>query len=413
MNKIIIDCREDMVRTAVMEDKKLVELIIDKKENESLIGNIYAGIVKNILPNQFAFIDIGEEKNGFLFLNDKKESLLYSKENKKLIIKNGDSLLVQVVKDETGQKGPYVTTQVSFSGRLCVLIKSEPEVIGIAVSKKITDENERKRLKLAASEVLPKGYELIIRTNCEGRQAEEIQSEMYQLLEKSQKIFNRWEYLKSPCIVDKQENFTIKNLKDLFNEDTEEVIINSEIEFEKIKNAVRDYFEGAENRVKFYGDGSKPIFRQYLIETQIDRILCKKVWLKSGGFIIIEQTEACVVIDVNSGKFSGKKNHEQSSLKLNIEACEEIVRQMRLRNLCGIIIVDFIDMEYEESKNELIKAFSNELKKDRISTNLVGITNLGLMEVTRKKMREPLINILKQECKACGGVGRIYKGEIK
>lgn len=391
MDKIIIDCSKNIIKTAVVDEKGLVELIIDKRDERSLVGNIYAGVVRNILPNQFAFVDIGQDKNGFLFLNDIKESRLYSS-NQKLLIKNGIHILVQVVKDSSGEKGAYLTTQLSFSGRLCVLLLTGNSKGSVSVSKKITNNKECKRLKQIAAEILPKGYNLIIRTNCAGKAPEEIESELRALLKKSEDIAKRWEYLKPPCIVDCEENIISKNLRDLYNQNTIEVVINDSKEAENARISVKHYFQGAQNRIKHYEKDD--IFEYYNINDSIKKILNKKVWLSSGGFVVIEKTEACFVIDVNSGKFLGNKNHEQSALKLNIEACREIARQIRLRNLCGIIIIDFIDMKNPASKEKLIHEFTAELKKDRISTNIAGMTNLGLIEVTRKKTRVPVFNML-------------------
>ncbi len=388
MNKIIIDCSPDSIKTAVIDGKGLVEYITDSKTGGSIVGNIYAGIVKNILTNQFAFVDIGQGRNGFLFLSDKKEAHLYS-HDKKLLIKKGDTILVQAVKDEYCEKGSYLTTQLSLSGRYCILIKTGLEGSNVAISKKIEDDAEKKRLRNIAEQLIPSGYELILRTNSSGSLPEIIESEINELLQKFSDIDRYWQYQKLPCVIFQEKNVIGRNLKDLFNEQTDEVVINDPEQFEEAKNFVSAYFPNAQDRIKLYSE-QKSIFDFYDINSHIRKITNKKVWLNSGGFIIIERTEACYVIDVNSGKFSGKGNHEKSSLKLNIEACREIARQMRIRNLSGIIIVDFIDMKQIESKNALISEFSNELKKDRISANVVGMTSLGLMEVTRKKTREAL-----------------------
>ena len=379
-----------------MDQKGLVELLVDQKCSGSLVGNVYTGIVKNILPSQFAFVDIGESRNGFLFLNDRKESMLYEQKKDqengpgKLLLKCGQSLLVQVQRDETGEKGVNLTTQINFTGRFCVLIVTGRDIAGVSVSKKITDQEERKRLRQAALSLLPPGYEAIMRTNSQGRTSDEITAELSALLAQAQDMQSRWPYVKAPAPLSIQNEGIVSHLRDLYNESVQQVLLNDKEAYAQAKAAVADYFPGAANRIQLY-EQTMPLFDAFGIEKQITQALHKKVWLDSGGFLYIEQTEACAVIDVNSGKYLGKKDHEQSALRLNIEACHTIARQIRLRNLSGIIIIDFIDMKAEESKAALIDAFRKALSADRISAHVVGMTALGLMEMTRKRTREPLI----------------------
>ncbi|MDR1209378.1 MAG: ribonuclease E/G [Clostridiales bacterium] len=390
MNRIIIDCG-DTIRTAVTDGRGLVELLIDEREPRSAVGAIFAGVVRSVLPSQFAFVDVGLSRNGFLFLNDIKESRLYDPDGR-LTIKPGSTLAVQVVKDETADKGAYLTTQLSFSGRLCILFNTGYDRAGVSLSRKITREDERSRLKAAAESVLPVGYDVIIRTNCEGRGADELTSEIKSLLARADNLDKRWRYRRTPCVIERDDDALTRNLRDLFSAEIGEVVINSESEAERARAAVRDYFDGAEGRVRCVPSGD--LIADMGLRRDTRRVLDKKVWLASGGFLVIERTEACWVIDVNSGRFPGRKDHEYSALRLNLEAAAEIARQARLRNLGGIIIIDFIDMREKQSRDELLAELSRAFARDRISSTVVGMTALGLVEVTRKKTREPLMDVL-------------------
>lgn len=401
MKKVFVDCFFNKTIIAVTENGNLIELIAEDKNEKISAGNIYSGTVKKILPYQFAFIDIGDSKNSFLHLSDKKEENLYKynniKNKKELIIKQGDEILVQVEKESSEIKGAVVTTQLSFTGKYSVLLLNQSN---ISVSKKIEDEIQKQKLKEIAKETLPDNFGIILRTNCKNAKDDEISEEIKSLLKICSYVLDRGKYVKAPSLVYKGQNEIQKIIRDYNFSDDDEIIINKE----SLYNELISSKINIKNIILYQND--IPIFENYFIQKQIERAMHNKIWLKSGGFIIIEQTEACVVIDVNTGKYSGK-NHRQAVLKTNTEAALEVALQIRIRNLSGIIIIDFIDMNFEEDKKYITNLLKDEFKKDRINTFAVGMTELGLMQVTRKKIRQPLNKVLMCECKCCRGTGLV------
>jgi len=399
LKKIIVDCLSNQIRTALVEDGELIEIIVEDRNKKIFLGNIYVGVIKKIINNQFAFVDLGDSKNTFLYINDKKEKNLYkyneSKNKNELLIKQGQEIIVQVIKDATNLKGAVVTTQISFTGKYVVLLYNDSS---IGISRKIEDNKKRNRLKEIAEKYLPENFGIIMRTNCEYSDEDIIIDEINTLVQKCKDIINKGLYTKAPAQIYKEYTETQKIINDLSNDDVDEIIINDNEEFKKIVS-------GKNIKTVFY-DNDIPIFDYYFIEKQIDEALHNKIWLKSGGFIVIEQTEACNVIDVNTGKYVGK-NHNDAVFKTNCEASKEILKQIRLRNLSGMIIIDFIDMINVEDRNKIIDIFKLGVKKDRISTTVVGMTELGIMQLTRKKTRLPLNKILFCDCPFCNGTGSI------
>ncbi len=408
MKKIVINFGEPNIQIALLDEDKLIEMIIEKEENKSCVGNIYAGIVKNVLPSRFVFVDIGQEKNAFLYLEDNRESYLI--ENGQAKIKNGQQILVQVMKDAVGDKGVGVTTQLSFSSKNMVVFLegSNADVVDIGISKKIEDRNERKRLKEIAQGLVQKGYGMIMRTDSVGKSKEELAEEFNRLLLLCQKIMEQGKYVKAPAVIYKEDYILNSTLKELLKEDVDSIYLNSEKDFQVIQNLAKE-MRGEQCQLTLVKDKNS-IFSKFMIDTQLKKVFNKKVWLKSGGFIIIEQTEACVVIDVNSGKFSGGYGQQDYVLRTNIEAAEEIAYQLRLRNLAGIIIIDFIDMKREKDKDFLIHVLTSQVKKDRISVSVVGMTQLGLMQLTRKKTRLPVtLADFETCCSQCGAPLSVQK----
>ena len=385
MKRILVDKHPatGVVRTALLHDGRLVELIFAGAEN-SVAGNIYAGLVETILPNRFAFIDIGLEKRAFLNLDDRREQ--------EFTCKQGQTVLVQALKDPAGEKGTYLTSRLDFKGRFAALSKATPNRPAIGISKKIEDAAERKRLHAMALAHLPAGMELVLRTNAAGCSAEELAAEIERLAALCRQSDNEWTYVKAPALL--HSDATAADVSELFTRDVDELVVEGEELYAELANAAAGFFPHALERVRPYA-GDINLFRTEGVETQIEKALQKRVWLKSGGFLVIEQTEACAVIDVNSGKFAGKKDLEQSVLKVNMEAATEIARQLRLRNLGGIIIVDFIDMKEPASAQTLTEHLAAAVKKDRLATAVVGMTELGLMQITRKKTRKPLAAVLR------------------
>lgn len=408
MKNLFIDFGQDEVRTALVDDGRLVEVIVENKETVSVVGHIFSSTVKSILPSQFVFVDIGQEKNAFLCLEDKKELALYH--DNKLTIKPGQQLLVQVIKDATGSKGACVTTQISFPSKNLVVFKAKEKEVGI--SKKIEVLGERNRLKKIANAILPEAYGIIFRTSSQGKQEDELSEELKRTLALSERILAIGKYAKPPSTVHKEGHFLQKTIGELGGEGIDKVIINDPDQKDFIYDICKALFgETLVAGSDFLGvyEGTIPLFTEYFLDSQLQKALYERVWLKCGGFIIIEQTEACVVIDVNTGKFSGSGNQQKTALKVNMEAAVEIARQIRLRNLSGMIIIDFIGLRSPHDKAKLHQLLRKEIKKDRVSVTIVGMTELGLMQLTRKKIREPLANYLLCRCPVCNGSGKIAK----
>jgi ribonuclease G len=394
MKRLFIDCRPDCARTAHTVDGKLKEIYIDPLGSESLVGHIYVGRLQNILPGQFAFVDIGVGKNAFINLP------------RNHTLKKGQPVLMQVYKDAYDEKGPYGGQQLKLKGRLVIIHESHRGEIG--VSSKITDPSERSRLRRAVHGVLEKGYGAIVRTKANGHTEEEIITEAVRLISLHREIIERAQYAMPPALM-YPEKAALQDslLVDLLTDDLDEIWISGG-DFERIKQACEQVAPELKDNLFFHEDGDKgDLFDIHNITRQMERALEKTVWLPCGGYITFEQTEACVVIDVNTGAFSGEQNYRAAILQTNMEAAAAISAQLALRNLSGMIIVDFIDMKDRQDKTTLMNALAREIKKDRIKTEIVSMTELGLVQLTRRKSRPPLNKMLQTDCPHCKGSGKI------
>lgn len=392
MDRIYIDALSGRLRTALKQDGELTEIIYESGEAFAP-GNIYAGRVSEVLKGQFVFIDIGDEKNAFLQPDPSKEPLLYD-EKGRLCIKAGDCIPVQIIKSAVDEKGAAVTSRLNFTGKYCVVIANDS---GIGISKKITDSQKRSELKALAEELLPDGFAVIMRTDCGTADVNTVSGELKGLVERAISVTEKAAYIKPPALIYEELSEASRIVRDLAVGKDTEVITNSADTAEKIKRET-----GIES-ITLY-DGAVPLFHSAGIESGIEKALSRRVWLKNGGYLVIDCTEAMNVIDVNSGKHSGK-NIKDFALKVNLEAAEEAAKQIRLRNLTGMIIIDFIDMNGSEDKQRVLQRLKECIKHDRISTTVVGMTSLGLMQLTRKKTRPPLHKILMRPCPACAGSG--------
>lgn len=402
MKRIILDVSVHQTRIALIEDGELVELIQESKQKESILGNIYMGRVCNVLPGmQAAFVDIGENKNAYLYYGEAGIEA-NSKEEKEIRPKTGQEFLVQVEKSASGSKGAVVTRKLSFPGKFLVLMPGESE---IGISKKITEQKERSRIRKILEPILPEKYGVIVRTEGAGKSQEDYEKEIKRLIQISGSILKA-SFCKAPSLIYQELSPVMKAARELFSDDIAELIVNDQEIFELLQDDLKQYNEKNIEKIKLYEEAI-PIFVAFGIESQAEKALHKKVWLKSGGFLVIEQTEACVVIDVNTGKYTGKKDFQTTILKTNLEAADEIAKQLRLRNLSGMIIVDFIDLKKEEDKWELRREMERAVKKDRIKTNVVGMTELGLMQITRKKTGPSLWMQMTNPCQCCSGSGRV------
>ena len=417
--KVIIDIGLTEERAAIIEEGRLVEIHIERIEDDKIVGNIYKGKVINVLPGiEAAFIDIGIEKNAFLHINSNVDP--HDKEGRGEIgmpclppltedkVKVGKEIVVQVVKEAITPKGPRVTTDISLPGRYLVLM---PDHTNIGISRRIEDEKERERLKKILQQIKPKGAGLIIRTAGWGKELKDFLSDLDFLTRLWNKIKKRARKSKAPMLLHEDLTLTYRIIRDLFTEEVEEILINSETEYENILKFLNTLsLSNLKGRVSLY-TGEKPIFEEYSIEKEIDKALQKKVWLKCGGYLVFDQTEALTVIDVNTGKFVGKKDMRKTILKTNLQAAEEIALQLRLRDIGGIIIIDFIDMEEQEDREKVVKKLEESLKKDKTKTNIIQNTELGLVELTRKRARRDLENMLRTSCPYCAGTGRVLSAE--
>lgn len=397
MNRILVDETSYGTRIGVVENGTLVELIYEKKNSLPIVGNVYAGKIMNVLPGmQACFVDIGREKNAFLYYGDDKDN------NGNIVKpKMGSDVIVQVEKAEMGAKGAVLTKRISFAGKFLVVIPGDDK---IGISKKITDSVERKRIKDIIEQLLPENYGIIVRTEGKDKSYEIYEKEIKRLVEKSEGVLSKAEYAKAPSLLYTEINGVEKVLRDLYNDSIDEIVVNSSLDYETLIKLCEEKDISPKKIVMYESD--VPMFENYYVASQAKSAFSKHVWLKSGGFIIIEQTEACVVIDVNTGKYTGKADLQKTILKTNLEAADEIARQLRLRNLNGMIIVDFIDMKTEENRKILQKHLEEAVAKDRLQTIVVGMTELGLMQITRKKKRQSIQQLMTRSCHCCGGSGR-------
>ena len=397
MNRILVDETSYGTRIGVVENGTLVELIYEKKNSLPIVGNVYAGKIMNVLPGmQACFVDIGREKNAFLYYGDDKDN------NGNIVKpKMGSDVIVQVEKAEMGAKGAVLTKRISFAGKFLVVIPGDDK---IGISKKITDSVERKRIKDIIEQLLPENYGIIVRTEGKDKSYEIYEKEIKRLVEKSEGVLSKAEYAKAPSLLYTEINGVEKVLRDLYNDSIDEIVVNSSLDYETLIKLCEEKDISPKKIVMYESD--VPMFENYYVASQAKAAFSKHVWLKSGGFIIIEQTEACVVIDVNTGKYTGKADLQKTILKTNLEAADEIARQLRLRNLNGMIIVDFIDMKTEENRKILQKHLEEAVAKDRLQTIVVGMTELGLMQITRKKKRQSIQQLMTRSCHCCCGSGR-------
>lgn len=397
MREILVNVDEQNNKTiVVVENGKLIEKYQENYGEERLEGNIYLGKVENVLLGmQAAFVDIGKEKNTFIHIRDiipkasnetgnKNEPL--NKHNIKNYIKTGMPILVQIKKDATSKKGARVSTHINLSGRYAVLM---PNSDFITISKKIEKETEKNRLLKIVKEIVPQNYGIIIRTSAEEKSEEEIKRDINNLIITWQEIVNKYEKAKkrttfTPQLIYKNQGIIEKLIIDLIDQDLSKVIVNEEKTYENIKKVLEKI--ALETDVKVELKKEKNILNIYEIQEQLEKANNRKIWLKCGGFITIDKTEALTAIDVNSGKYVGTKDLEKTIFTVNKEATIEITKQIRLRDIGGIIIIDYIDMENKEDKAKILEILEENLKKDRSKTQVIGFTPLDLLEMTRKHM---------------------------
>ena len=412
---ILVDVNLYRTRVMLLENGIPVEFYIERRSLDRLVGNIYKGKVQNVIPGMFAaFVNINEERNAFLYAGDihPDSSMLDGEqiEGKMTpsqlcsIIKVGQDIMIQITKEPIGSKGARATTHITLPGKTLVFM---PTVEFIGISKRITNETERKRLKKVISESLPAGMGVIVRTAAEGLDEELIKQDLESLVREWEQIQRRFNEGKSPRLIHKEDSLVFRTIRDVFTGNIRKLIVNDMEQYEVIRSIVS---EEQGDKIEYY-DGAD-LFEQYGAEQELDAALMRRVWLKSGAYIVIDQTEALTSIDVNTGKFVGNVSLSRTIADTNKEAAVEIARQLRLRDIGGIIIIDFIDMEDEHDRNEVLNTLAEALRCDSTKTVVLGMTKLGLVEVTRKKLGTNISSSMQETCPYCHGSGKVLVPEM-
>ncbi len=424
--ELIFNCTEYETRIAILEDRVLSNFYVERVDERSIAGNIYKGKVVRVLPGiQAAFVDIGLERSAFLYVTDTHNEISgldfftngddnpveYEKGEHpeqcthpiEDILREGQEVLVQVSKEPLGSKGARVTTHISLAGRNIV---SMPTSYHTGISRKITGEQERDRLREIIEKLRPERHGFIARTVSERKGEDELKGDFDYLSKLWNTIKEKGQHTGAPGLVHRELGMTLRAIRDFYTEDVERIVMDSEEEYRKAIDFMDSFMPYTKYSIDLYRD-SIPIFDHFGIELDISRMLNKKVWLKSGGYIVIEETEALCSIDVNTGKYVGKKNIEETILKTNMEAVREIAYQLRTRNIGGIIIIDFIDMETETNREKIFDALKAEMEKDRNRTNVQKISEFGLIEMTRQRRRKSLSGTMCEACPYCSGRGSV------
>lgn len=409
MKQLFIHSSHDVTQSALLENGKLVEFNLERAAGASLIGNLYKGKVVNVLPGmQAAFVDIGLSKNAFLYVDDALHPHLDKQPKDKPsiteLLKPGDELLVQVIKEPLGGKGARVTTHFSLPGRWLVYM---PGADYVGISKKIDQESERQRLKSLAEDIRFEGEGLIMRTNAEGESRLSLEEDLNGLRAIWNKVNALGASSAAPSELHKDSGLVHRLIRDVITPDTEELIIDDDDCLQNAKEYVRQAAPALRDRIRLYRE-QQPMFDKFGIKDQVEKAFQSRIWLKSGGYLVWDQTEALTVIDVNTGKYTGTASLEETVFQTNREAAEEIARLLRVRDVGGIIIVDFIDMETEDHRHQVVHRLESTMKRDRTKCQIVGWTRLGLLEITRKKARENAMTYFYETCAACKGSGKIY-----
>ncbi|MHC1725742.1 MAG: ribonuclease E/G [Syntrophobacteraceae bacterium] len=439
--ELIINSNPFETRVALVENGQVAELYVERSSDRGIAGNIYKGRVVRVLPGmQAAFVDIELDKAAFLYVSDIHRPMgdidqillasceTDSEEEKSTEgvesieqeygevvdlrrshsnipiedrLQEGQDILVQVAKEPIGSKGARITTHITLPGRNLVYM---PTMDHVGVSRRINDEDERKRLRDITCEIRPPFCGFIVRTAAEGVEKEKLQAEADFLAKLWQSIQRRAENASVPSMIYQELDITLRAVRDLFTKEVDRLVIDSPAEYRKILNFTETFMPSLQSAVELF-EADEPIFDAYSIEMEVQRALSKKIWLKSGGYIVIEATEALTAIDVNTGRYVGKRNLEETILKTNLEAVKEIACQLRLRNIGGIIIIDFIDMEKEVNREKVWNTLRDAMHKDKSKSNILHMSELGLIEMTRKRTKESIAQVLCEPCSYCDGEG--------
>ncbi|MEK9138661.1 MAG: Rne/Rng family ribonuclease [Bacteroidota bacterium] len=449
--EIVINAAANETRIAITEDGRLAEIFVETANREKMVGDIYFGKVAKVMPGiKAAFIDIGLQQDAFLhfsdigsrfdeysaMLGDDADAEEESAEEKAAVaegaaiegtsqqspqaasshrrdndrrqrrdvqLEKGQDIIVQIIKEPVGKKGVRVTSEVSLAGRFLVLLPFDDK---IGISRKINSFKEKRRLRRMAQSILPEGFGAIIRTVAEGKDDDSLRNDLEGLVKTWREIEQAVKTEKPPCLLFKDLSTTSSVIRDLFSNDVSRVIVDTKKLHREISTYIKYTSPQLLDKIELHKD-RRPIFDTYGVEKEIEQTLARKVWLKSGGYIIIEPTEAMVVIDVNSGRYAAKREQEQNSLRTDLEAAREICRQLRLRDMGGIIVCDFIDLEDERNKRKVFEELKKEFRKDRAKVTVLPMTEFGLVQITRQRIRQSILHSFTEQCPACGGTGLV------
>lgn len=402
---MLISTTPERSQIAVLENRELIEHYVARSDDRSIVGNIYLGKVQNVLPGmEAAFIDIGVERNAVLYAGEVSfdEELEGEPPRIEKVLKSGQALLAQVTKDPMRSKGARLTTEISVPGRYIVLV---PGADSIGISRRLPDD-ERKRLRDVAARIQPPGYGLIVRTAATGSDEAELDRDVVRLVEAWYEVNEKTKKKKPPLLVYEEPELVIRVVRDLFTRDVVRAVCDDPKTFQELTEYISQVTPQLAERIELH-EGPLSLFETHHVVEQIRKALDRKVWLPSRGHIVIERVEALTVIDVNTGKFVGKTNLEETVLQTNIEAAQEIAKQLRLRDIGGIIVIDFIDMIHEHNRDEVLRVFREALGKDKTTTQVYGISELGLVQMTRKNVSAGLLEAFSTACDKCNGWGVI------
>ncbi len=430
--QIILSSTATQKRAAVLDDSRVIELVVEQPDNTRSLGNIYRGRIDKIVPGiQSAFIDVGTGQSAFLHISDIDPSLLpapdednavfeeyerqLNRSNRtkrgriarvpiETVLEEGQQILVQITKEPIGNKSPKVTTQISLAGRFVVLV---PDSNLIGVSKKSNDEEARRKIKKMVRDMLPPGLGCIVRTIGLQVPREHILTELKDLVQEWQKVQKEALSGRGEKLLYKERGITTQVIRDLFSDDVEEVITDDPNDYDEIVAYLEKFSPGMVERVNYY-ESEIPLFDAFDIERDLDKSLKRKVWMKNGGYLFFDHAEALLAIDVNTGRNTGDKNLEETVFLTNVESCYEIARQFRLRDIGGIIVIDFIDMRNPKNQRKIENLMHELLEKDPTTTSHTALSKFGLMEVTRKRVRPELQELLTEVCPSCYGLGRVF-----
>jgi ribonuclease G len=421
---ILINSTDYEKRAAMLEDGKLVELQVERPESERMVGDIYKGVINTVLPGmQAAFVDIGMPKAAYLHSSDigkvydsevvedeEAPTEIIRKTRRagiETVLKRNQEILVQVIKEPISTKGPRVATEISLPGRYMVLV---PDDDHIRVSKRISSWAEKKRLRKVVGPLRPEGFGLIMRTEAEGMSEKDFKGDIRRLMKLWNMMMRKVEREKAPALIHSEAELTISMIRDVFNDDCEKIVVDDRADYKKVVSFARQVAPHLRSRIHMH-KGEKALFDVYNLETEIERMLDRKVWIKKGAYLIIDQTEAMVTIDVNTGRFVGRSDQETTIYLTNIEAAREAARQIRLRDIGGLIVCDFIDMYSRDNRRKLFEEFRSCFRNDRAKRAMNPVTEFGLIELTRERVRESHMHALSELCPHCNGIGRILSKE--